>query len=69
VLSVDRDRTPLGEVAQGISDAPARRSVAPCRGGLDPAKHRNLVLLVGAGVSRQAGDAFPGWIGWDIPSC
>jgi hypothetical protein len=29
---------------------------------LDAAKHRNLIPLVGSGLSRQAGDAFPGWI-------
>jgi SIR2-like domain len=29
---------------------------------LDAAKHRNLIPIVGSGLSRQAGDAFPGWI-------
>jgi len=29
---------------------------------IEAAKQRNLVPLVGAGISRQAGDAFPSWI-------
>lgn len=29
---------------------------------IEAAKQRNLVPLVGAGISRQAGDAFPNWI-------
>ena len=28
---------------------------------IEAAKQRNLVPLVGAGISRQAGDAFPNW--------
>src|SRR6202158_6285828 len=29
---------------------------------IEAARQRNLVPLVGAGISRQAGDAFPNWI-------